>query len=65
VAPHAIGAPQPASHATSVPADLHHEFVVATTITNLLFWLVLGAVAGAIRSRFMGGEEAGLRGSFA
>lgn len=65
VAPHVIGAPQPTSHETAVPADLHHEFVVATTITNLLFWLVLGAVAGAIRSRFMGGEKVGLRGSFA
>ncbi|BCH35432.1 cobalt transporter subunit CbtA [Mesorhizobium sp. L-8-10] len=64
VAPHVIGAPQPTSHETPVPTDLHHEFVVATTITNLLFWLVLGAVAGAVRSRFMGGE-AGLRGSFA
>jgi cobalt transporter subunit CbtA len=64
VAPHIIGAPQPASHETPVPAGLHHDFVVATTVTNLLFWLVLGAVAGAIRSR-LGRAEAGLRGSFA
>lgn len=64
VVPHIVGAPQPASHKSPIPADLHHDFVVATTITNLIFWLVLGGVAGAIRSRF-GGEQAGLRGSFA
>jgi cobalt transporter subunit CbtA len=64
VAPHVIGAPQPASHDSPVPADLHHSFVVATTITNLLFWLVLGAVAGAVRSR-LGGEQAELSGRLA
>lgn len=64
VAPHIVGAPQPASHDSPVPADLHHSFVVATTVTNLLFWLVLGAVAGAVRSR-VGGEEAELSGRLA
>lgn len=64
IAPHIVGAPQPATHESPIPADLHHDFVVATTLTNLLFWLVLGGVAGAIRSRF-GGEETRLRGSFA
>ncbi|MBD0414848.1 CbtA family protein [Oryzicola mucosus] len=63
VLPHVIGAPQPESHESPVPADLHHSFVVAVTITNLVFWLVLGAVAGMIRSRFLG--QPALRGSFA
>lgn len=55
VAPHVIGAPQPDSHASPVPADLHHSFVVAVTVTNLIFWLVLGAVAGMLRQRFAEG----------
>ncbi|TKT76702.1 CbtA family protein [Aquamicrobium sp. LC103] len=52
VAPHIVGAPQPESHDTAVPAELHHRFVVAVTVTNLLFWLILGAVAGTVRRRF-------------
>ncbi|WP_127522698.1 CbtA family protein [Mesorhizobium sp. Z1-4] len=51
-APHIVGAPQPASFETPVPAALHHDFVVAVTVTNLLFWAVLGTVAGALRARF-------------
>lgn len=56
-APHVIGAPQPASYETPVPEALHHDFVVAVTVTNLVFWVVLGAVAGMLRSRFA--DEAG------
>lgn len=57
VAPHVIGAPQPVSYETAVPEALHHDFVVAVTMTNLVFWVVLGAVAGMLRSRFV--DEAG------
>ena len=52
VAPHIVGAPQPASHETAVPADLHHRFVVAATLTNLVFWLVPGAAVAVFRKRF-------------
>lgn len=58
VAPHLVGAPQPVSHDTAVPAELHHDFVVAVTVTNLLFWLALGAGVGALRSRFAEGLSA-------
>ncbi len=54
VAPHLFGAPQPASHDTPVPADLHRQFVIAVTATSLVFWVVLGAIAGAVRQRFLG-----------
>lgn len=57
VAPHAVGAPQPESHDSPVPENLHHRFVVATTLTSLLFWLVLGAATGALRRRFAAGLE--------
>ncbi|WAJ26327.1 CbtA family protein [Antarcticirhabdus aurantiaca] len=62
VAPHLVGAPQPVSHETAVPAGLHHDFVVAVTVTNLLFWLVLGAAAGALRSRLDMGAAPRLEG---
>lgn len=65
VAPHVIGAPQPESHDSPIPADLHHSFVVAVTISNLVFWVVLGAVAGFVRSRFMGEQPQALNGRLA
>ncbi len=64
VAPHLVGAPQPDSFETPIPEGLHHQFVVAVTLTNLVFWLVLGAVVGLLRDR-MTGSAAGLRDSFA
>lgn len=63
IAPHVIGAPQPDSHDSAVPADLHHSFVVAVTVTNLVFWLALGAAVGVARNRFaagLGAPQAGL-----
>ncbi|UVK36407.1 CbtA family protein [Mesorhizobium sp. AR10] len=64
VAPHIVGAPQPDSFETPIPEGLHHQFVVAVTVTNLLFWLVLGAVVGVVRGRFTG-TATSLRNSFA
>jgi predicted cobalt transporter CbtA len=51
VLPHLIGAPQPASFETPVPEALHHRFVVAVTTTNLVFWALLGTLAGLLRPR--------------
>jgi len=64
VAPHIVGAPQPDSYETPIPEGLHHQFVVAVTMTNLVFWLVLGAVVGVVRARFTGAATS-LRDSFA
>ena len=64
VAPHVVGAPQPASYDTPIPEGLHHQFVVAVTLTNLVFWVVLGAVVGVVRGRFTG-QASSLRDSFA
>ncbi len=63
-APHIIGAPQPASFESPIPEGLHHQFVVAVTVTNLVFWAVLGIAVGALRSRFLA-ESGNLRSSFA
>ncbi|MGX9147504.1 CbtA family protein [Mesorhizobium sp. 128a] len=64
VAPHIVGAPQPDDFKTTIPEGLHHQFVVAVTVTNLVFWLVLGAVVGLVRGRFTG-TATSLRDSFA
>jgi cobalt transporter subunit CbtA len=53
VAPHLIGAPEPASYDTPIPEGLHHSFVVAVVVTALLFWVLLGALAGLFRGRFI------------
>jgi cobalt transporter subunit CbtA len=53
VAPHLIGAPEPASYDTLIPEGLHHSFVVAVVLTALLFWVLLGALAGLFRERFI------------
>jgi cobalt transporter subunit CbtA len=57
VAPHIVGAPQPVSHESPIPPDLHHQFVVASTVTNLIFWVLLGGLVGEIRKRLFGGSE--------
>lgn len=53
VAPHVIGAPKPDSYETAVPEALAHDFVVAAVITSLVFWVLLGGLAGYFRNRFL------------
>lgn len=40
--PHLIGAPVADAANTDVPAALSHSFVVAVTLTSLVFWVLLG-----------------------
>ncbi|HMR33130.1 MAG TPA: CbtA family protein [Geminicoccaceae bacterium] len=54
VLPHLVGAPKPDSFATDVPEGLHHDFVVAVVVSSLVFWALLGGVAGHLRSRSAG-----------
>jgi cobalt transporter subunit CbtA len=51
VAPHLVGAPKPDSFETAVPGGLLHDFAVAAAITSLLFWVLLGGLAGTLRAR--------------
>ncbi|MGE5539167.1 MAG: CbtA family protein [Gemmatimonas sp.] len=48
LAPHAIGAPHAPDHTggTGVPAEIAAEFVAASLLSALVFWLALGASAG-------------------
>jgi cobalt transporter subunit CbtA len=52
VAPHLFGAPELADAHTEVPEALSHRFVVAVTITSLLFWALLGSLTGVTYNRF-------------
>lgn len=53
VMPNLIGAPQPVSYESPIPEGLHHSFVVAVVLTTLLFWVLLGGLAGLFRGRFV------------
>ena len=46
VAPHVAGAPHPAAHRSSAPAELGAAFTSATYLANAAFWLALSALAG-------------------
>jgi|APTNR8051073442_1049403.scaffolds.fasta_scaffold51538_2 cobalt transporter subunit CbtA len=65
VLPHAIGAPQPVDYASPVPERLHHDFVVASTVTNLVFWVILGGLVGVVRERWFGRTLDALQGRLA
>lgn len=49
LAPHVIGAPQPAEHASLVPAPLAASFAGLVLAANALMWLIIGTLLG----RFM------------
>ncbi|HTI85871.1 MAG TPA: CbtA family protein [Alphaproteobacteria bacterium] len=53
VVPHLIGAPHLAEHVAGagVPAEFAAQFVAASMLSALLFWLALGASAGHLLSR--------------
>ncbi len=51
LAPHIIGAPQPADHASSVPAPLAAAFAANTLAVGLPFWLTLGSLYGYLVER--------------
>jgi predicted cobalt transporter CbtA len=50
--PHVTGAPRLAEHASAVPESLADRFVLAATVTSLLFWVCLGITTGSLFQRF-------------
>ncbi len=44
--PHIIGAPHPHVFESNVPAELSAQFAVASLLTSVFFWIVLGGVSG-------------------
>ncbi len=51
--PHVIGAPQPASHETAVPAALASSFAANAIAAQGIFWVVLGLALGYLLARFL------------
>lgn len=52
LAPHIVGAPQPAHDEALAPLALREEFIVAALVSSACFWLVLGGTAGYLAGRF-------------
>jgi len=50
--PHVIGAPELEHIETNVPTSLSHQFVVAVTLTSLVFWFMLGGVTSVAFAHF-------------
>jgi cobalt transporter subunit CbtA len=50
--PDLIGAPELEHVETNVPSSLSHQFVVAVTLTSLVFWSVLGGLTSIVFAYF-------------
>ena len=59
VLPHIIGAPELEHIETNVPTSLTHQFVVAVTLTSLIFWFMLGGLTGVAFAHFDRGTSEG------
>lgn len=53
VLPQMYGAPLPQSYNTAIPESLAHQFVVASVLTNLVFWLLVGSLTGLFYQRLV------------
>jgi len=53
VLPHLYGAPEPSEQIAAAPAALTHHFIIAATVVNFLFWLILGASTGYFHERLL------------
>ena len=66
LAPHVLGAPQPAGEDTSVvPAHLATAFAAAALATGALFWLTVGPLLGWLSERFDHRQAVALKGAHA
>ncbi|KPW59860.1 Uncharacterized protein ALO82_02414 [Pseudomonas syringae pv. broussonetiae] len=45
VVPHVIGAPQPLVHQSLAPEALESQFMLASLLTNALFWVAMGLIS--------------------
>ncbi len=58
LAPHIIGAPQPAEGVSAVPAHLASIYVINALFSSLAFWLVLGATFAWTNQKLLQKEAA-------
>lgn len=62
VLPHVLGAPHPEHVFALAPEMLTWKFIVATSLVNALFWLMLGAISAQLFVRSQRGDDVALRG---
>lgn len=55
--PHLFGAPETAHHAGLAPPELASAFVVASLVTNAVFWVVLGVLTVFLYSRRLADQK--------
>jgi cobalt transporter subunit CbtA len=58
ILPHLYGAPQAVEHGSAAPAALAHRFVVAATVVNFMFWIILGVSVAYFYRAFAGRQTA-------
>ena len=57
VLPHLFGAPHPERHGGLAPEELRNAFIVATLVSNAVFWIALGVLCAVFYQRFGGNTE--------
>lgn len=57
-APHIVGAPHLATETSLAPAELQNQFRIATTVSNAVFWLLLGAISALALQKFSSPQQA-------
>jgi cobalt transporter subunit CbtA len=56
--PHFIGAPQPATHQSAVPASLAAQFAGLSLGANAVMWLIIGTLLGRFLPKIESGQTA-------
>ena len=56
VAPHVVGAPQPAAPASTVPAELAARFAASSLAVQAVTWCLAGALVGMLWRKFVARE---------
>ena len=54
--PHVFGAPQPETHSMLAPQALEAQFMLASQLTNVAFWLALGLISAWLFRRKTAGQ---------
>jgi cobalt transporter subunit CbtA len=57
ILPHIVGAPQPASHESAVPAGLAAQFVATSLAGSLILWIVVSSIASAVFERLRADKD--------
>jgi len=59
--PHILGAPHPHVFESNVPAEISSKFAVASLLTSIFFWMVLGGISGYFFQKLVLGSSRPLK----